>query len=152
MATPCRFKSGHQHQIMIIRTRFQSERLRIFSISLVRKAKAAVSHDTTAFGMLPRSSGHFVPKMARCSASPAGNIPFQMVIQFSRGCWNVCEFGLTEKNAIPGFLKELHFYEIYTFGIAFLQVFCDNGNRRRKCVFMALPGTPGQRRTACSDG
>jgi DNA-binding Xre family transcriptional regulator len=48
-------------------------------------------------------------------------------------------------NAIPGILRELHFDEVYTLEIAFLQSFCIYRSMRRRCVSMALPKTPGQR-------
>ena len=51
----------------------------------------------------------------------------------------------TRKNAIPGILRELHFDEVYTLEIAFFAIILYNGSMRRRCVSMALPGTPGQR-------
>ena len=55
---------------------------------------------------------------------PCRGIPFQPVILFSRCCPPMNYPKSTQRNAILGILRELHFDEVYTLRIAFLQFFC----------------------------
>ena len=70
------------------------------------------------------TSGHFVQKLASCYAPPDRGIPFRTVILFSRRCPSMNPPKSTRKNAIPGILRELHFDEVCTSEITFLQFFC----------------------------
>ena len=61
---------------------------------------------------------------ALCVASPVGHISFGRSFCFQGAIPNVRESSLSEKNANPGLLRELHFPKVYTFEIAFLQLSC----------------------------
>lgn len=76
------------------------------------------------FLWLPHSCGVFRHWCALCVASPVGHISFGRSFCFQGAVPNVRKSSLSEKNAKPGLLRELHFLKVCTFELAFPQLFC----------------------------
>ena len=72
----------------------------------------------------PLNFGTFCPEVRSLRCFPSRGIPFRTVILFSRCRPSMNYPKSTRKNAIPGILRELHFDEVYTLEIAFLQSSC----------------------------
>ena len=62
-------------------------------------------------------------KSVQGNASPAGDISLRMAILFSRCSPSINCHKYIRKNAISGFLRELHFFELHTLKIAFLHFY-----------------------------
>ena len=73
-----------------------------------------------------------------CGAPPAGVFPFGRSFCFQGAVHRGTTLGLHEKNAIPGILRELHFDEVYTLELAFLQSFCITRHLKLKCLTLKI--------------
>ena len=112
---------------------------------LPEKVSCPIPAACSGVGTLPAASGHFVSKSGSLRCFPSRGIPFRTVILFSRCRPSMNYPKSTRKKCNSRNIARIAFWWSLHFGYCIFAIILYNGSMRRRCVSMALPGTPGQR-------